>query len=50
MDGTDNIVMKSVLDTVNIMLHVTRGMDTVTQDVLLDGVVLNVIQVLFHLL
>lgn len=50
MDGTDNIVMKSVLDTVNIMLHVTRGMDIVTQDVLLDGVVLNVIQVLFHLL
>ena len=43
MDGTDNIVMKIVLDTVNIMLHVTRGMDIVTQDVLLDGVVLNVI-------
>ena len=48
MDGTVNIVNIDVLVPVLTMLHVTRRMVLVTEDVLLDGLVLFVNKVIFN--
>ena len=48
MDGTVNIVNIDVSVTVITMLHVTRRMVLVTEDVLLDGLVLFVKKVIFN--
>ena len=48
MDGTVNNVNIDVLVTVLTMLHVTRRMVLVTEDVLLGGLVPYVKKVIFH--
>ena len=45
MDGMDNIVTRSVLDTVSTMLHVTRVQVCVTEVVMTDGVGIHVMKV-----
>ena len=45
MDGTDNIVTRRALDTVSTTQHVTRSMVCVTEVVMLDGKVINVMKV-----
>ena len=47
MDGTDNIVNKDVLDTVSTTLHVTKRLVCAKEAVTLDGVVINVMKVMY---
>lgn len=47
MDGTDNIVNKDVLDTVSTTLHVTKRLVCAKEAVMLDGVVINVMKVMY---
>ena len=47
MGGMDNIVNKDVLDTVSTTLHVTKRLVCAKEAVMLDGVVLNVMKVMY---
>ena len=47
MDGSDNIVNKDVLDTVSTTLHVTKRLVCAKEAVTLDGVVINVMNVMY---
>lgn len=47
MDGSDNIVNKDVLDTVSTTLHVTKRLVCAKEAETLDGVVINVMKVMY---